>query len=174
MDSVPYKFVQADASDASALARLGQQIFTEAFKDLYKPEDLATFLAKNHSENTYRKFFDDPVVRIWVIYKANEMVGYCKIGPNSLPCDPPRPNALELSRIYFFKAHQGQGLGSRMIDIVFDHARAEGFKEIVLSVFSENYGGHRIYGRHGFEKIGEYDFQVGNHYDREWIMLKTL
>jgi RimJ/RimL family protein N-acetyltransferase len=41
---------------------------------------------------------------------------------------------------------------------------------VYIGVWSGNAGAQRLYARHGFEKIGEYDFPVGQHLDREFIL----
>jgi len=94
--------------------------------------------------------------------------------PCDIPCDPPRPDALEFGRLYFLPDYQQKGWGGKFIQIAFEHAKAHGFKDIILSVFSENIPAQNLYARYGFEKIGEYQFPVGDHLDDEWILLKTL
>ena len=113
-------------------------------------------------------------MKIWVSDEAGHLVGYCKVGPNSLPCDPARPHALELSRLYLLPGYQNRQLGQVFMKKVIIHAASLEHDEIVLSVYQENYGAQRFYRRYGFELIGEYGFQVGNHIDPEFIFLKSL
>jgi RimJ/RimL family protein N-acetyltransferase len=47
---------------------------------------------------------------------------------------------------------------------------AQGYSPLYVGVWSGNSGAQRLYGRFGFEKIGEYDFPVGEHLDREYIL----
>ena len=44
---------------------------------------------------------------------------------------------------------------------------------VYLGVWSENDGAQRLYGRYGFEKVGEYDFPVGDQLDREFILKRS-
>jgi hypothetical protein len=39
-----------------------------------------------------------------------------------------------------------------------------------IGVWSENHGAQRLYGRHGFVKVGEYEFPVGKTRDQEFIL----
>ena len=164
----------ADAGDASAISLLAQATFAETFEHLYDPKDLQTFLEAKHSVGFYEAVMARPDCQIWGLKSGDKLFGYCMVTDNSLPCDPPRPDALELSRLYLSSEMRGQGWGSRLIDKVIEYARGKGYPEIVLSVFSENHGGIRLYTRHGFQKIGEYDFPVGDHLDREWIMCRPV
>ena len=39
-----------------------------------------------------------------------------------------------------------------------------------IGVWSKNLGAQRLYARHGFQKVGEYKFAVGNTRDDEFIL----
>lgn len=160
----------AIASDAERLAALGAATFVETFGHLYKEQDLAAFLKDNHSVAAYEDLLADPAWRVWIAETTEgDAVGYAVAGPCALPV-PDRPeNSGELARLYVLNSHQGGGLGSRMIAPMLKFLR-ENFTNIYLSVYSENYGAQRLYGRYGFEKIAEYFFMVGDHADPEWIM----
>lgn len=166
---------QSDADEfAAPLSELGAVTFTAAFSHLYSPEDLAAFLGEKQSESYYRRSIAATDRFLWVMEADGHLGGYMELRPSDLPCDPPVPNALELGRLYFLPEYQGQGWGGKLIEIATTHARELGFKNLVLSVFSKNYGAQKLYARHGFEKYGEYFFEVGDHLDEEWIMLKEL
>jgi diamine N-acetyltransferase len=47
---------------------------------------------------------------------------------------------------------------------------ARGRLPLYVGVWSQNLGAQRLYGRFGFHKVGEYDFPVGRHVDREFIL----
>jgi len=102
------------------------------------------------------------------------MIGYAKVGPNSLPLTSPQDNALELAQLYIDKNHQGKGIGQSLLTHAIDYARRHDYLEMILGVYYNNIGAQKLYERNGFEKIGEYDFPVGTHIDHEYIMLKTL
>ncbi len=161
-------------ADIPALAALSAATFAGTFQSLYSPQNLSWFLGEYHSEAYYRKALKNPSVRLLAADKDGALVGYAKVGPNTLPCDPPWPHALELSRIYVSSKARSEGIGEKLIQSVIDHAVETGKTSIVLGVFSENFAGHRFYHRHGFQKIGEYDFPVGDHRDHEWIMQLKL
>ncbi len=159
---------------AAPLSELGAATFTDSFGHLYTPEDLAAFVAKNHSETAHRRIIQSSDYKTWVAVDNNRLFGYLTLCPNDLPCDPPQENAIELGRLYIRQRQQGLGLGQTLLDSAIDYAREAGYQAMVLSVWAENFGGHRFYQRNGFEKIGEYQFPVGNHLDDEWIMRRYL
>ena len=168
--------LSSDADELAApLSELGAATFAGTFGHLYAPEDLAKFLKERQSEDYYRNAIAAEDRHLWVLETdTGALGGYMELRPNDLPCEPPRPDALEFGRLYFLPEFQGQGWGGQFIEVAIEHARNHSFKEMVLSVFSENIPAQKLYGRHGFEKIGEYHFKVGDHLDEDWILLKTL
>ena len=48
-------------------------------------------------------------------------------------------------------------------------ARERGHDAVLLSVYSENFGAQRFYQRYGFGKIADITFQVGDHFDPEFL-----
>ncbi len=166
---------QADVTKLAApLSKLGAATFSEAFGHLYSAEDLAYFLNDSHSVESYEKALRDPEQPIWIAKDKGEPIAYIKLCPNGLPCDPPIPGAIEISKLYALQSYRGKGVGTQLMEAAFSYARDHGYTDMVLSVYAENYAGHRFYARHGFEKIGDYKFPVGQQLDREWIMHKRL
>ena len=165
---------RAGPDDIENLAALGAATFTDTFGHLYVPEDLQHFIDTTHSKAAYADAVNSEDQPVWVIEQAGILGAFIKLCPNGLPCDPPRPDAIELSKLYASAEIRNQGIGARLLGAACNWAVDNGYSEMVLSVFSENYGGQRFYARHGFEKIGDYLFPVGQQLDQEWIMLKRL
>lgn len=165
---------EACEGDIFELAALGAATFAGTFQHLYSAENLNRFLAEFHSEGYYRAALKDTKTRILVIEEGGVLIGYSKIGLNSLPCDPPRPAALELGRLYLAAGHRSKGLGHHLMQAIIEHAEKNAFPEIVLSVYAENISAQKFYARYGFTKIGDYQFKVGDHLDDEWIMARPV
>ena len=81
---------------------------------------------------------------------------------------------IELKQLYTDPGLTGQGVGALLLD----WARAEAFRrgadEIQLSVWNQNEGAQRFYARHGFAKVGDTTFRVGNHIDEEFVFALLL
>lgn len=158
---------RAAPADAQALSAIGKGTFTETFGHLYPPEDAAYYLAEAYSLPRTQADLVDPAKASWLVESDGEAVGYALAGPCGLPHAEVTPRCGELKRLYLLKAYQGGGVGSRLIQTVFDWL---GDRRIWIGVWSENYGAQRFYGRLGFEKVGEYEFPVGRVRDREFIL----
>ena len=159
-------------ADAPELAALMRRCFTETFGHLYRPQDLAAFLRTQSAAN-WRRQLDDPAISVRAVSADAALVGFAKIGPIQLPVAPAGP-AMELRQLYVLHAHQGTGLGQRLMAWVIDEARRRGARELFLSVFVENARARRFYQRFGFERVGTYAFMVGDHADQDDLMRLAL
>jgi len=162
---------RATVDDAPALAALAADTFVETFGHLYQPEDLATFLATEQTAVNYRRLIAQPEVAVWVAETGDGgLAGFLTAGPCKLPVPDREAGAGEIRQLYLRASVQGQGLGTRMLDSGLAWLREQGHAPLYIGVWSGNFGAQRLYGRHGFGKVGEYDFPVGKHLDREFIL----
>lgn len=161
---------RASLDDAEALSRIGAETFTETFGHLYPPEDLAAFLDAAYGLEKTRRDLADPAKAAWLVEVEGEVVGHALAGPCDLPHDEVTPACGELKRLYVLKRLQGDGTGSRLMTEVLGWLERDGPRRLWIGVWSENHGAQRLYGRMGFEKVGEYEFPVGQIRDREFIL----
>jgi ribosomal protein S18 acetylase RimI-like enzyme len=165
----------ATPADAAALARLGRESFVTKFGHIYSPEDLSGYLEEAHSEAARLAELARDDVAICLAETGEALAGYCKL---SLACGWPAlargRRAIELKQLYTDPALTGQGVGTLLMDWALAEARRRGADEIQLSVWSENPGAQRFYARHGFVKVGDTTFRVGNQLDREFVFAVLL
>lgn len=162
----------ASSDDAEALSAVGRATFTETFGHLYKPEDLSAFLKTSHSPAAYRRGLAEGGAGWLVLSEDGPVVGYAMVGPCGLPVDPMPPRAGELSRLYLTRAVQGGGRGTKLLAIALEWLEQR-FDHVYLSVYSENLGAQRLYARHGFTKVADYKYMVGQHADDEFIYYRA-
>ena len=160
----------ARPGDEAALSRISRRTFTETFGHLYPPEDLAHFLETSHDEAGYAAELADTAYGLWLVEADGEAVGYAQAGPCALPHAEARESDGEVKRIYLLKAWQGGGTGGRLLAEVLDWLERDGPRPLWIGVYFENFGAQRLYARHGFEKVGEYEFIVGRTRDPEFIL----
>jgi len=164
---------RATADDAETLSALGTLTFRETFAHLYPPQDLEVFLADAYGLARTRSDLADPAKASWLVEVDGEAIGYALAGPCGLPHDAVTPTCGELKRIYFLKARQGGGLGGALFAEVMAWLLKDGPRDIWIGVWSENFGAQRFYERQGYEKVGEYGFEVGRTVDREFILRRA-
>lgn len=163
------------AGDAAALAQLGAHSFTVKFGHLYKPNDLEAFLSQSHSEEKVAREIADPAMRIMLAERDGKLLGYCKL---VMACGWPDhargERTIELKQLYTAPDATGQGIGARLTDWALDEARRYGADEIQLSVYAENPGAQKFYSRHGFAKVADIHFMVGDQRDEEFLFARLV
>ena len=160
---------RANLDDAPALAELGATTFIEAFGQLYSPEDLQAFLEESHSVAAYAKVLANADYALWIAERGGRAIGYAQAGPSGLPHADVRPGDGELKRLYLLKGEQNGGVGRALFEQALAWLEREGPRMLWISVWSENVGAQRFYGRYGFVHAGEYEFVVGQQRDHEFI-----
>ena len=161
---------RATVADAQALSALSSACFTETFGHLYPPEDLSHFLDEAYAVPAWASLLSDPAYATWLLEDDGVAIGYATAGACTLPHADVAPGDGELKRLYVLAAHQGGGRGSRLFDAAMAWLLRDGPRTLWIGVWSENFGAQRFYARHGFERVGAYDFVVGNTRDHEFIL----
>jgi ribosomal protein S18 acetylase RimI-like enzyme len=161
---------RATIQDADTVSSLGARTFSETFAYLYPTQDLETFLAYAYGLERTRDDLADPAKAAWLLEDDGEAIGYALAGPCGLPHPDARPEHGELYRIYVLKDFQGGGRGSLLLNAALDWLEKDGPRPLWIGVWSENFGAQKLYGRMGFDKVGEYHFAVGETRDLEFIL----
>jgi ribosomal protein S18 acetylase RimI-like enzyme len=165
---------RAEPEDIEALAAIGATTFSETFAHLYPPQDLSEFLADAYGLPRTRSDMAHPAKASWLVEDAGSVVGYATAGLSDLPHADVGPRSYELKRFYLLKTNQNGGIGGRLWGVVMDWMLAQDPIDLWIGVWSENLGAQRFYGRHGFEKVGEYGFRVGSTIDHEFILRRMV
>lgn len=162
------------AGDLDALCELGRVTFMETFGHLYSKADSDDFLVKVFGPTGMPVEFADPAYAFRVADDDGQLVAYCKVGPSYLPAPDDGRSKCELRQLYIREGWKGAGIGAVLMDWALEWAMASGCQDMYLSVFSENIRAQRLYHRYGFEKVGEFDFMVGQQADHEFLYRKML
>ena len=168
---------RATTADAVALCALANRTFIETFvEDLeipYPEADLGGFLAHANSLEAMERRIADSGVGVWVVEQGGKSVGYAIAGPADLDFPDVQLQDGMLYRLYILRGLHGQGLAQSLMDVVLAWLVETYGPRPWLVVFSENHRAQRFYARYGFEKIGEYDYPVGEWTDREFVMRRS-
>lgn len=153
------------------MAELGGATFVETFGHLYPPEDLQTFLSKNHTPESWTHTLADPHRAIFLAEHPNgRYIGFICVGACKLPVQDLAATAGEIQQLYVLAEFHNLKLGTRLMELGLEWLMSQGRTPLYIGVWSENYGAQRFYGRYGFTKAGEYGFPVGATVDREFIL----
>lgn len=87
------------------------------------------------------------------------------------------PGHLRIAAIAVDEKARGQGLGSRLLETVFDKARREGFKAVRLEVVDTNLRAKKLYQNLGFVVVETHAYPITSGwlgFAKEYVMVKTL
>lgn len=161
---------RAVPADAAVLSALSVDTFVETFGHLYPPEDLACYLALAYAPESQAELIADPTYGVWLAERNGQAIAYAVAGPAGLPHPEVGHGDGELKRLYVRAGEQGDGLGSRLFAEAVAWLERDGPRTLWIGVWSENHGAQRFYARHGFAKVGTYEFPVGRVRDLEFIL----
>lgn len=159
--------------DAPALTALARRCFAATFGHLYPAEDLAAFLDRAYAVERHRALLADPACAAWFLEGDDAPLGYALAGACGLPHADVRDGDGELKRLYLLPEVQRGGHGTRLFGTALDWLQRAGPRTLWIGVWSGNHGAQRFYGRHGFERVGEYLFPVGRVRDLEYILCRA-
>ena len=162
----------ATVADAAALDRIFDTSFCDTFGHIYRPEDLASFLA-SFGIADWQAQLADPAFATRLAEADGEPVAYVKLGPVKIPVESDQSSLL-IDQFYVLPEHHGVGIAHELMDWTLAEARRRDAGALYLTVFIENHRARRFYERYGFEPVGRYDFMVGSHADQDIIMRKML
>jgi diamine N-acetyltransferase len=162
------------AADLPALCDLGRATFMETFGHMYSKADSDAFLEQVFGPGGLPVEFADPAYAFRIAEGNGRMIAYCKVGPPYLPAADDGRRKCELRQLYILEGWKGLGIAQAMMDWALGWAESGGWQDMYLSVFSENLRAQRLYHRYGFEKVGEFDFMVGDQADHEFLYRKVL
>ena len=156
-------------SDITSLSELAKLCFIDTFGHLYSKDNLFKHLEKTCSPD----FFSTALLNDQLLVAENDMlVGYIKFGNVGLPIENIPDASKEIHRLYIHPEFQGNNIGHSLIQSALDSPDLRSAKHLYLSVYEDNKKAQKFYQDCGFSIIDEYDYHVGSHIDREFIMYK--
>jgi ribosomal protein S18 acetylase RimI-like enzyme len=166
----------ATPADAAALSLVGSATFLETFANLHSAADILAHCQRNHSVEVYSRWLAQPRAAAWLLeaQPGDAPVGYAVMAPADVPVPDPRPDDLELKRIYLLQPFQGGGWGRRLMDAVVERARSLGSQRLLLGVWTVNEDALRFYARYGFTRAGERTFWIGDRQCADHLLALAL
>lgn len=160
--------------DVDRLCKISTETFYETFADTNTAENMTAYLESAYNEEKLCKELCNPDSSFFFLYVDERLAGYMKINEFPSQTDINDINALELERLYILKEFQGLRLGNDLMNYAIQTATERGKKYIWLGVWEHNERAKRFYNKHGFYRIGEHSFIVGDDVQTDYVMRKDL
>ncbi|MCB0630541.1 MAG: GNAT family N-acetyltransferase [Saprospiraceae bacterium] len=153
--SAGYEISRGQKEDIPALAKLLIYTWQQAYRD-FLPLSFLEKMDVSRQEKRHQRYMDSGI-RYWVVKdREGELCGFTSYGPNRFK---QYFNVLELYTLYVAPAHQGNGLGTQLLEQVITE-NGERYDSIVVSVMSKNpYLG--FYLKNDFAVIAEDEIDFG-------------
>lgn len=157
-----WRLRRAEPADAAALSLVASATFLETYADEISGENMVAHCAAKCSPAFFAGWLAAPDHHLTIAEHANSgaPLGYTALTPPDLPIAG-GAELIELRRIYVLLPAIGGGLGSALMARAIVDARALGNTRLALGVNPRNTRARAFYERHGFQVIGEREFQVG-------------
>ncbi|MGH6615128.1 N-acetyltransferase family protein [Sphingomonas sp.] len=158
-------------ADGAALSTMARTSFAATFATKIAPPEMSVYLDTAYGPTGHmQRDLGNPAILWRAAFQDGVPVGYVKVMPMSLPYDAAVPGALEVRQLYVDEDVKGAGVAAALMAWAIDTARMHDVGELYLAVFDDNERAVRFYARHGFAKVGRFDFVTGDqvHDDGIW------
>ena len=160
--------------DLDSLCKISIETFYQTFADTNTEENMKAYLESAYNKEKICKELCNPDSSFFFLYVEERVAGYMKINEYPSQTDINDSEALELERLYMLKDFQGAGLGNDLMNYAISIATERGKKYVWLGVWEHNERAKHFYGKHGFYRIGEHSFKVGDDVQTDYVMRRDL
>jgi ribosomal protein S18 acetylase RimI-like enzyme len=171
--------VATDSVDVAELADVAAQTFPLACPPTATSENIASFVDANLSADRFGEYLSDSQRAVLVARREYRIVGYAMLvrgvsdHPGVQQAVDLRP-AAELSKLYLLPAYHGSGAATALTDSALAVAADWGVRCVWLGVSRANQRAQRFYVKSGFKVNGTRTFQVGTHFEDDFVMIREV
>ena len=144
--------------DASVLADLASKAFSDTYRGIDDPDEIADYVAQHFNPDAVAEIIRDRVSTTLLAEMGPRLVGYAVLRSLEAPSCVTGTKPIELARFYLDKEFIGKGIGASLMLLVHAEALRLGARTLWLSVYSRNIRAVRFYERFGFSKVGGKEF----------------
>lgn len=147
---------QACLEDAPLLSDVATQAYREHYADTWYDSGV-WYMQTYLSVSRLQEELQERNARFFLICYNRSPVGFLKLNKDKPLLGAEQQSALELERIYLIKKASGKGIGTYILQWLFEQTRNEGFKIIWLKAMDTSPAAVRFYKKLGFEICGTHE-----------------
>lgn len=153
-DDITVKTAKTTA-DAEEIANAAREIWTEHYTPIIGESQVAYMLSHFQTAERIRAGFTEEGYTYYMPYVGEKLAGYAAARPEN------ENSAVFLSKLYVKSGFRGRGLAWRIVGLIADGARKNGFGCVYLTVNKHNSGSIAAYKRLGFEIVKSMVTDIG-------------
>ena len=144
-------------------------VWPVTFQEILSPAQIAYMMQMMYAPEVMEREFKQGV-QFHGIFDGEKPIGYFTWGI----CHS-EPNTAKLHKCYLLPEYQGKGIGSQMLRMAMDAAKAAGYARLRLNVNRNNAKAIKAYLRNGFQTVASVDNPIGNgFFMNDYIMEVSL
>jgi diamine N-acetyltransferase len=161
----------ARASDAECLAALSVHVWLNTYADAGVSDHMARYVLSEFAPVGFRRLLADANVAVVVAEAAEGLAGYALLR-FGVECPGRVEPTCELEKLYVLPRFTRSGIGSRLLaasqNLVQDRTKTRG---LWLSVYAHNEAALAFYRKHGCERMGSIDFELGGERHENYVFV---
>lgn len=169
-----YRIVPCTLKDRAMLCRVSYETYDDTFRPYNTPENMKAYLETAFEEGKMEAELLEPNSSFFFLMVGSDVAGYMKLNTSKAQTEMQDDEAMELERIYVVQAHHGKGLGRALLEKAISIARREHKAYLWLGVWEKNERALAFYKKHGFYRIGEHAFYMGDDCQTDYLLRKDL
>lgn len=155
----------ASEQDLGAIGQLGYDNWVEVYRGMVDQKFLDDLTPEERSDH-YGHFLEEKGGGIFVITEGERLLGFAAYKP-----DEEIEGCLLLDSLHVAKAARGKGVGSRLIQTVWDLAAERGLGKVSISAVRANEKARALYRKRGAE---HFDFHVSTAFPGYTVISEKL
>jgi GNAT superfamily N-acetyltransferase len=164
----------AGLSDATLIANLGAQTFTQAFSAQMTPENIKEYVSVSFTPAQIGAEIKNPAHEFFIARWDEMPVGYAKLRTGKHQQKLISENPIELERLYVLEAYHQKKIGAALLEHCIQAAITNGHSTLWLAVWEKNIKAIRFYERWGFTVFDIQTFMRGHDAQTGLLMKKDL
>ena len=173
-----FQIRRAEPADALLLSTFAADSFRETFGADNTEADMAKYLAEAFSPAIQAAEITDPASIILLAETPEceggaQLAGYAYLVRGEPPACVAGPRPIELKRLYVGKSWHGRGVAASLMHAALQSAAAANAQTVWLGVWERNPRAVAFYAKHGFLRVGEHAFPLGQDIQTDWILARS-
>lgn len=166
--------VKVTLAELDKLIWVSRATFSEAFSDTNSAEDMEHYLTDSFSAAQLTEELNNTQSSFYFAVLNNNIIGYLKTNTDQAQTEIKDKSALEIERIYVFKAYHGKKVGQLLYQHAISKALEIDAAYVWLGVWEKNERAIAFYTKNGFVQFDQHLFKLGNDIQTDLMMKKML